>query len=372
MKPNTSSVRTALATCTVAALVAAGCGSDGADDAASTSDADSAATTAAPSTDAPADTTAAPSTDAPVDTEAAPVDTEAEAADDAADDSGYPVTIDNCGLTITLDEAPQRVVSPSVPGLEATVAMGQVDRIAGTAGVIGSLLPEYQAIAEAADLNLITEGGFPPPSKEAVLGADPDFVVSGYEFDFSTDALGDRAELAADGLQSYLTEGACDGATVDDAFTDLENYGLIFDAPDRAQELIDELQAAIDAAPVATDTPKVLVMQGDPAAPLTQGSGSMSADMVQRAGGELLFADIDSLTEISWEAIIEAAPDVIIVGSYASAPGADTIAWIKEYAPAAELPAVANDRFLDVNINDLIPGVRTGEAYEKVAAAVAG
>ncbi|MFV0526221.1 MAG: ABC transporter substrate-binding protein [Acidimicrobiales bacterium] len=351
----TPPVRTALVAGTTIALLVAGCGSDDTSNVAATTTGVSAST----------DTGSA-------DTGAADTGSANTASTDTGSTGGYPISIDNCGVTITLDEAPQRVVAPSLPGLETTIAVGQVDRIAGTAGVIDNLLPEYRAEAEEADLNLISDGGFPPPTREAVLGADPDFIVSGYEFDFNPDALGDRGALAEDGLQSYLSEGACDGATVDDALTDIENYGLIFGVEDRARDLIDDLQADIDGAPVATDSPKVLVIQGDPAAPQTQGSGSMAADMVQRAGGELLFADITSLTEISWEQIIDAGPDVIIVGSFASAPGAETIEWIKGYEPAAEIPAVTGERFLDVNINDLVPGVRTGEAYVTVATAVAG
>lgn len=281
----------------------------------------------------------------------------------------YPLTISNCGVEITLDQAPQRVVATSLPGLETAVAMGIADKIVGTAGVVDSLLPEYRE--QAADIPLISKGGFPPPSKEAVLGVDPDFVVSGYIEDFGAQTLGDRAQLAAGGLPSYLSEGSCDGATVADAESDLINYGRIFGVPDRAQELVAAMREQIAAAPKATDAPKVIILQGDPAKPLIKAESELGDNMITAIGGMSVPTGVETMAEISWEKIIQADPDVIIVASTAAAPGDETINWIKRYAPAKSVSAVREGRFLSVPVTDLIPGVRTGQAYATMAEALA-
>lgn len=61
-----------------------------------------------------------------------------------------------------------------------------------------------------------------------------------------------------------------------------------------------------------------------------------------------------------------------MISSIASSPADKTIEWIKKYAPAASIPAVKNERFIVVPSNDLMPGVRTGEAIQKLAAGLKG
>lgn len=283
----------------------------------------------------------------------------------------FPLTLDNCGITIRLEAQPERVVATSLPGLETAVAVGAADRLVGTAGVVNNLLPEYQE--QAKNIPVISEGGFPPPTKEAVLGVDPDFVVAGYEFDFNPDALGDRAKLAADGLQSYLSSGQCGGkATVDHAMTDVENYGKIFAAEDKAAELKAQLDADIAAAKPATGKPTVLVLQGDPTKPLYAGTNSLSDDMITRLGGVSPFPDQAQQGEVSWESIVQADPDVIVISSTFANPAEKTIAYMKGYGPAQNISAVKNDRFVSVPVNDLLPGVRTGQAMQKLAEGLAG
>lgn len=278
-------------------------------------------------------------------------------------------TITNCGVTLTVGAQPKRIVATSLPGLETAVAMGLTDRIVGTAGVIDSLLPEYRD--QAASLKTISTGGFPPPSKEAVLGVQPDFIVSGYEDDFGPKTLGDRATLVKGGLPAYVSEGTCNGATIEDARTDLTNYGILFNAKVKADELIRKMDDDLKAAPKAAPGVKVMIIQGTPDKPRAHGPNDLGNDMIKRAGATALLSDIRPGTEVSWETIIEAKPDVLVISETKAAPAAKTIAWIKAYAPAKDLPAVRQDRFVPVAVNDLVPGVRTGKAYRKIAEALA-
>ena len=301
---------------------------------------------------------------------ASPAPSESRSAGPAPSTGAFPLTLENCGLTIKLDAAPKRVVATSLPALETAVAVGAADRIVGTAGVIDSLLPQYRE--QATSLKVISPGGFPPPSKEAVLGADPDFVIAGYEFDFNPNALGDRAALATSGLQSYLSAGECAAKpTVDDAMADVRNYGKLFGAEAKADELARQIQQQVDSAPRTTGKPKVLVIMGQPSKPAIN-HNPLSHDLLARLGALDALPDQKQSGEVSWEAIIAAKPDAIVISSIASSPADKTIEWIKKYAPAASIPAVKNDRFIVVPSNDLMPGVRTGEAIQKLAAGLKG
>lgn len=299
-----------------------------------------------------------------------PAASESPSASPAPKTGAFPLSLENCGLTIKLDAAPKKVVATSLPALETAVAVGAADRIVGTAGVIDSLLPQYRD--QARSLTVISPGGFPPASKEAVLGADPDFVIAGYEFDFNPKALGDRAALATSGVQSYLSAGECTTKpTVDDALADVRNYGKIFGAEAKADELARQIQQQVDSAPRTTGKPKVLVIMGQPDKPAIN-HNPLSRDLLARLGAVDALPDQKQSGEVSWEAIIAAKPDAIVISSIASSPGDKTIAWIKKYAPAASIPAVKNDRFIVVPSNDLMPGVRTGEAIQKLAAGLKG
>src|SRR5699024_9501557 len=76
---------------------------------------------------------------------AAPTDDDANAANN---DSGYPVTVENCGTEVTFDAAPQRLVllkSASVPALHA---LGVLDRAVARAGAFPDDYFDESTLAE--------------------------------------------------------------------------------------------------------------------------------------------------------------------------------------------------------------------------------
>lgn len=282
--------------------------------------------------------------------------------------AGFPLTLKNCGQTIKLDAPPTRVVATSLPALEATVAVGAKDSIVGTAGVVNNLSEPYRS--QAAGLKVISKGGFPPPSKEAVLAAEPGFVVAGYDFDFNPDALGDRSKLFAGGLQSYLSEGECGTPNLDDSFTDITNYGKLFGKSARASQLVAQMKKQVETAPATPKGLKILRISGEPAKPIRDGHG-VGDDMILRLGGTVALTSVQPNSPLSWEKIIAENPDVIVIGSTKASPGAATIQWIKNYKPAAHLKAVRNDKLISVATTDFMPGVRAPAAFHELATALA-
>ena len=49
----------------------------------------------------------------------------------------YPLTLQNCGSTVTFDKAPQRVVSIGQSSTEILLSLGLADKIVGTAVWVG-------------------------------------------------------------------------------------------------------------------------------------------------------------------------------------------------------------------------------------------
>src|SRR5699024_3962530 len=77
---------------------------------------------------------------------------------------GFPLTLDNCGFSLSLDAAPERVVTIKSTSTEMMLALGVGDRIVGTAFQDGPV-PAQWADAAAGIPSLAPK----MPNEEAVL-----------------------------------------------------------------------------------------------------------------------------------------------------------------------------------------------------------
>jgi iron complex transport system substrate-binding protein len=160
----------------------------------------------------------------------------------SASTAGYPVTIENCGNTLTFDKAPERVVTLYPPTTEIMLALDLAEHIIGIGSAeSGGILPEYEGAYKVLPVLSAAEGGTP---KELLISAQPDFVFDNqpdYFYDASQ-GFATREELAANGAQIYSLTAKCKGsspeASVESVDTDLTNLGQIFGVSERAQTQI--------------------------------------------------------------------------------------------------------------------------------------
>lgn len=90
-----------------------------------------------------------------------------------AEPTVYPLTIDNCGETVTFEHAPQNAAALGQNSAEIMLLLGLEDRMGATAFWPNSVLPE---LAEAnAGVRLLTVEF---PTLESVLSVQPDFVAA--------------------------------------------------------------------------------------------------------------------------------------------------------------------------------------------------
>ena len=85
--------------------------------------------------------------------------------------TAYPLTLDNCGVRVTLPAAPQRGGTIKSTATEMPLALGLGDRIVGV-GFQDGPAPEPWTAAAAA-LPVLSDK---LPSQEVVLEVEPDFV----------------------------------------------------------------------------------------------------------------------------------------------------------------------------------------------------
>ena len=291
----------------------------------------------------------------------------AEAQPEPAAEAAYaPVTIENCGVTITYDQPPQRAVSMAQHATEVMLTLGLQDHMVGTAYLEDPILPD---VAEAYATIPVLSDTY--PSREVFLAAEPDFVYGGWVSAFRDEVAGSRESLMELNIGSYLAHANCleAKATVEDVFADFLNIGKIFGISDRAEAYVAEKRerlAEINAKTQPAD-PKVKVFvfdSGDEAPYTAAGTGIVNA-LLEAAGGVNIFADVEGgFATVNWETVIERDPDIIVLHHATWSTAEEKIEYLKDTEVLAALRAVQEERFVIVPFTATQPGPRSIDVIE--------
>lgn len=288
------------------------------------------------------------------------------------------ITLKNCGETVSLPRPAQRAVTTEQSSTEMLLALGAADRIAGTSNLKTKVAPQYAE--DYAKLTVITPKILTP---EQTLSVNPDLVVSPFASILTKDRTGTRADLAAKGVASYVSETDCPAGTgtikdpIEAVFADYRNLGALLGAERRAGELIAEQRKVVAAVAARKPTgaaPKLLWIYATfTGAPYAAGGTGLAQAMTERAGGVNVLADVnDSWPEVSWERIGASDPDLIVVAdlSERGKPGdaaAAKIADLRSNPATAKLRAVAEGRILTVPGVEMDASVRFTHALQAVS-----
>lgn len=296
------------------------------------------------------------------------------AADSAANETGsaasaYPLTIDNCGTEVTFDAAPERVVAIKSSALELLLALGLEDAVVGTAFSDGPVPAEFADAA--AGLEVLSDK---VPSQEATLAVEPDLVYAGWESNLSAEGAGERDSLAALGVASYVAPAACKGEgympdplTFDTVFAGFEELGAVFDVQDAAAELVATQRTALEAISPSEAGLTALWYSSGNDQPFV-GAGIGAPQMIMDAAGlDNVASDVhDTWTSMSWEAVVDANPDVIVLVDAPWNTAEAKIAALAANPATAALPAVAGERYVIVDFPSTEAGVRNVDAVASI------
>ncbi|MCZ4302993.1 putative F420-0 ABC transporter substrate-binding protein [Microbacterium oxydans] len=280
-----------------------------------------------------------------------------------------PLVLDNCGTEVSVDAAPQRILTIKSSTLELALALGAGDRIIGSAFSDGPLPDDLAASAEGIDV--VSDK---VPSKEAVLELEPDLVFAGWESNFSVDGAGERADLQKLGITTYVAPAACkapgympDPLTFDAVFDGFAEAGELLGKQDAASALIAEQRATLDAITPDERGLTALWYSSGTDQPFV-GAGIGAPQMIMSAAGlDNVFADVhDTWTSSSWELIAEADPDVIVLVDAAWNTADSKIALLTSNPVTSELDAVQNQRFVIVDFPATEAGIRNVDAVESI------
>lgn len=289
--------------------------------------------------------------------------------DPGAEQGGFPLSLSNCGVEVTIEAAPQRVVAIKSTSFEMMLALDLGDRVVGTAFLDGPV-PERWADAAAG----IPEIAERLPSEEVVLEASPDLVYAGWESAFTPDAAGDRAELAALGVASYVQPAACQSAgqperlDFEEIFREITEAGGIFGVPERAAELVAEQRDLLDGLEPVEGGPTAVWWSSGTDTPYAGGGIGAPALLMETAGLVNIAADVDATwAPLGWEAIIAADPDVIVLVDSDWNSAEKKMQYLADNPATAAMTAVREGRYVIVPFAASEAGVRSVEAAVLIA-----
>ena len=270
-------------------------------------------------------------------------------------------------------EPPSRSITLNQHVTEVMLALELQDHMVGTAYIDDEILPQYQAAYQS--IPVLAEEY---PSREVILAQNPDFLYGGFRSAFGDDAAGSQEELNKLGIGTYLTSSICNiGSpdTLDDVYTDIGSIGAIFGVFDRADALVNALsQEVADAASQAGGTGdplRVFMFDSGDDAPYTAVCCSMFTNMIETAGGENIFDDVDGRWKsVSWEEVIDRDPELIVLTEADWSTSQEKTDLLLGNSALADITAVKEQRFVVLQFSSLVPGIRNATAIAELAEAV--
>ncbi|MEW2069506.1 ABC transporter substrate-binding protein [Streptomyces sp. NPDC007346] len=308
-------------------------------------------------------------------------------ADGGGQADGFPLTLENCGRTVTVKAPPQRAVSVDQGSTEILLSLGLADRLAATATWTD---PVMKGLEKAdGSVERISENR---PSSEKVLDKEPDLVTASFASTLAKGGVAPREQFEKLGVPTYISPADCigkdnsgggDGArtaplTMDSVYTEVRELSQVFGVPERGDALVKKLQARVEKATDGVDASdtSLLYWFSDSKAPYLAGCCGAPGVITRELGAKNVFDDThDEWPQISWETVADRNPDVLVIGDLTrttqTAESAEKkIEFLESNPVTRTMDAVRNRRYVLLSGQAMNPTIRTVEGLESVAAAL--
>jgi len=269
-------------------------------------------------------------------------------------EADYPRTvIDDAGTSVTIAAKPQRIVALTPASLEALDQFGLGQSVVGVAAC--TCLPiAFTAKSQVAD--------YTGTNVEAIISLNPDLVFVGGSGFTPDDAI---TQLKA----ANLVVVTLDPKSMSGVYTALQLIGDAAGASVTAAEVIATAKSDIAVlTSLVQGEPMVSVFYEIDATGAIYGLApdDYAAELVALARGNLVSSGVNGAYEISLEALVTAAPAVILLGDAAYGVTAEAVAARPGWGT---IPAVVNGAIRPID-GDLVstPGPRIAEAFRAILA----
>ncbi|MER6190914.1 ABC transporter substrate-binding protein [Streptomyces cyaneofuscatus] len=307
----------------------------------------------------------------------------ADGGGDKAD--GFPLTLKNCGRTVTVKAPPQRAVSVDQGSTEILLSLGLADRLAATATWSDPVMKGLEKANQGVER--LSENR---PSSEKVLDKEPDFLSASFASTLAKGGVAPREQFEKLGVPTYISPADCvgkdnsgggDGArtaplTMDSVYTEVRELSQVFGVPERGDALVKKLQARVTKATDGIDGSKASLLYwfSDSKAPYLAGCCGAPGVITRELGAKNVFDDThDEWPQISWETVADRNPDVLVIGDLSrtmqTAESAEKkIEFLESNPVTRTMDAVKNRRYVLLSGQAMNPTIRTVEGLERVAA----
>lgn len=287
------------------------------------------------------------------------------------------VSVESCDGAFTYETAPTRAITLNQQATEVMLALGLEGAMVGTAYMDDTIPEEWQA---AYDSVPVLADKY--PAREIVMAAEPDFLFAGFASAFAEDNLGAESEWNERGIGTYLVEASCKTAhpkdqpfTIEPILTDITTIGEIFGVEDRAEALVADMRArlsAVQADPAGAGKTVFIFDSGDET-PYSVGCCGTPALLTSLVGLENIAGDVEGTwIELSWERVVAADPDVIVLTAADWSNAAEKRAYMEADPVLSQLTAVQEGRFLTVPFSETLLGMRFADGVETLNSQLAG
>lgn len=278
------------------------------------------------------------------------------------------VDLENMGERLSFSEAPKRAVTLNQHATEVMLALGLESSMVGTAYLDDRILPEFE---EKYDQIPVLSDKY--PSKEVFLDASPDFAYAGWQSAFTEETLGSRADLAAQGVMTYVQESSNKPKpTLEDVYRDILNIGNIFRAQDRAEALVDGIRGQLEEIQAqigSVDQPLQVFVYDSGEDKAFTAANTYLTSLINQVGGKNIFDDIDKgWTEVSWEEVVHRDPDVIVIVDYGDETAEQKKERLLNMVSLGDVKAIRDARFIVLPLSAAAEGVRAPIALKTLAA----
>lgn len=306
----------------------------------------------------------------------------------ATTDTGFPLTLTNCGVEVTVAAPPQRAVALNQGSAEILLSLGLADRMVGTATWTDPV--RENLAAAAAGVPRLADN---QPSFEVVLDTEPDFVSASFGGTLGTGGVASRDQFAGLNVPTYLSPTDCDGKddnsvnsdgnrtqplTMDAIYTEIADLAAVFDVRERGEQLIDELRTRYENATGRIDATgaSLAFWFADTSTPYVAGCCGSSGIITNGVGAENVFSDTtNEWPQVSWEVVLDRDPTALVLADLSrrklTGDALDSkIEFLETNPVTSRLSAVRDRRYIVVSGADLNPSIRTVDGVEKVADAL--
>ena len=223
---------------------------------------------------------------------------------------------------------PTRIVSLGASATEILFAVGAGEQVVARTDFC-NFPPEASKIPSI--------GGFDGKtfSLESIISCKPDFVVL---FKVMHDHLIEPLEKY--GISYYVS----DANTIEDVLKEITEIGKITGHEENALALVEEIQSSIENLSLISN--KTVYWEVWNAPYMTIGGTSFINELITKAGGKNIFADVEqSYPAVNEESIIARNPDVIFIPSDSPV----TVEDVKNRSGWQDISAVKNNRIFKID-----------------------